>query len=489
MIDNRRTYPSMKQSGCDWLGLVPDHWTVNRLKHLLREIGDVSQSGREKLLRVSQYTGVTERERRDSDLGPDHAPTPLIGYRKVMPGDLAVNIMLAWNGSMGVSRFEGVVSPAYCVYRFKERANPWFFHYLLRSNHLKSRIRVASTGIVDSRLRLYTDDLYRLEAPLPPLSEQDAIVRFLDHANLRIQRYVRAKEKLIALLEEQKQVVIHQAVTGEIDVRNGKPYPAYKDTGREELRSVPKHWQFRRLKSLVERIDQGVSPQADSGRLADGESYGVLKAGCVNGGVFREREHKRLPAGFVFDAGLAIAVGDVLVCRASGSPDLVGSVGRVPALNYRLIMSDKTFRPAFGDEVDPDFMVFAMNSHCYREQVQCATSGAEGLANNLPLSSLRRFYFPVPALDEQHQVVNYLQRAVGQLDDYRELVARQASILKEFQTRLVADVVTGKLDVRDAAAKLPNANGMASDGILRAGSSADSMPKDPPPQLTAGSEG
>ena len=143
---------------------------------------------------------------------------------------------------------------------------------------------------------------------LPPLPEQTAIVRFLDHTDRRIQRYIHAKQKLMALLEHQKQALIHQAVTGQLDVRTGQPYPATKPSGVEWLGDVPAHWELRRLKSLVKRIDQGVSPQADN-YLADGTAWGVLKAGCVNRGVFRESEHKRLPPDFVFDSVLAVNPG------------------------------------------------------------------------------------------------------------------------------------------------------------------------------------
>ena len=290
---------------------------------------------------------------------------------------------------------------------------------------------------------------------LPPLPEQAAIVRFLDHADRRIRRYIRAKQQLITLLEEQKQALIHQAVTGQIDVRTGQPYPAYKPSGVEWLGDVPAHWEIRRLKSMVRRIDQGVSPQADN-YLADGTAWGVLKAGCVNRGVFRESEHKRLAAGFVFDSVLAVAAGDVLVSRASGSPHLVGSVGRISSLNYKLILSDKTFRPIFNQNVDPDFMVMAMNSRYYRQQVKQAISGAEGLANNLPLSSLRALFFVVPSIDEQHDIVGYLRRSTNELSEAVAHAERETSLLREYRTRLIADVVTGKLDVREAAARLPD---------------------------------
>ncbi len=129
-----------------------------------------------------------------------------------------------------------------------------------------------------------------------------------------------------------------------------KPYPAYKDSGVEWLRA-PAHWRIRRFESLVKRIDQGVSPQAEN-YTAESGSWGVLKAGCVNRGEFRDSEPKRLPSDFVFDPALTVHLGDVLVSRASGSAHLVGSVGRVSALKYRLILSDKAFRPVFSEEVD-----------------------------------------------------------------------------------------------------------------------------------------
>lgn len=171
MITNLNPYPAYKDSGVEWLGEVPEHWSVRRLKYLLRERDARSETGTEQLLSVSQYTGVTERKRSDTLDEPDMRAESLVGYKRVDPGELVVNIMLAWNGSMGVSRYAGIVSPAYCVYRFEALAEPWYFHHLLRSAVYKERIKALSTGIVESRLRLYTDDIYRLMAVLPPLTE------------------------------------------------------------------------------------------------------------------------------------------------------------------------------------------------------------------------------------------------------------------------------------------------------------------------------
>jgi type I restriction enzyme S subunit len=265
----------------------------------------------------------------------------------------------------------------------------------------------------------------------------------------RIRRYIRAKQKLIKLLEEQKQAIIHRAVTRGLD-----PNVRLKPSGVEWLGDVPEHWEVGRLKSLVQRIEQGISPQAEN-YLAGNAAWGVLKAGCVNRGVFRESEHKRLPPDFEIDPLLAVAEGDVLVSRASGSPQLVGSVGRVQNLHYKLILSDKTFRLIFNQRADPDFMVLAMNSRYYRRQVEQAISGAEGLANNLPLSSLRAFTFLTPLRKEQLAITEHLRDATERIASVLERAQREIALLCEYRTRLIADVVTGKLDVREAAAQLP----------------------------------
>jgi len=449
MIADLKPYASYRTAEGDWLGQVPSHWTVRRMKYVVQENDSRSTTGDEQLLRVSQFTGVTQRLRAIGQEEQDTRAASLVGYKRVEPDELVINIMLAWNGSMGVSRYPGIASPAYCVYRFKSDARPWYFHHLLRSPAYKARIKSMSTGVVESRLRLYSDDLFRIEALLPPPEEQAAIVRFLDWASARLERTIRAKRRVITLLTEQKQAIIHRAVT-----RGLNPAVPLKPSGIAWLGDIPAHWEVRRLRTLVHRIEQGVSPLA-VGFLAEGNSWGVLKSGCVNRGTFRETEHKQLASSFEIDPAIVVKVGDVLISRACGSPSLVGSVGRVKSLQYRLILSDKTFRAAFRTAVDADFMVFAMNCRYYRQQVEQAISGADGMANNLPLSSLRGFSFAIPPKDEAVAIAADLERETIGIDTAISRLNREIDLLREYRTRLVADVVTGKLDVREAAAGLP----------------------------------
>ncbi|MBB6087099.1 NADAR domain-containing protein [Wenzhouxiangella marina] len=447
-IASLKPYPALKDSGVPWLGEVPEHWEVRKLRHVLRRRTERNRPDLP-LLSVVREKGVIRRDTTSADENHNYIPDDLTNYKVVRPGQFAMNKMKAWQGSYGVSRYDGIVSPAYFVFDL------WgvdgnFFHAAIRSRAYVPQFTRASDGVRIGQWDLAESRMREIPFLVPPLPEQAAIVRFLDHADRRIRRYVRAKQKLIKLLEEQKQAIIHRAVTRGLD-----PNVRLKPSGVEWVGEVPAHWEVLRLKSLISRLDQGVSPQAEN-RVAEAGSWGVLKAGCVNRGVFREKEHKRLPEGFIFDEKLAISEGDVLVSRASGSPHLVGSVGRVAELTSNLILSDKIFRPVFVPNARPEYMVLAMNSRYYRLQVEQAISGAEGLANNLPSSSLRRFVFAVPPVKEQLDIAESLRSAIDDVSATVERSEREIELLNEFRTRLFADAVTGKLDVREAAAKLPD---------------------------------
>jgi type I restriction enzyme S subunit len=453
VINDLKPYPKMKDSGVSWLGEVPEHWATLPLKRwvsmnrsVLPESTPLSYEFR--YLDIGSVgTGVLTARPQPLRF----ATAPSRARRVVRNGDTLVSTVRTYLKAVYFVDRDSedlVCSTGFAVLTPTARTVPRFVSYLCQSSAFTDRVTADSVGIAYPAIA--ETKLGSFPVAVPPFAEQAAIVRFLDHADRRIRRYIRAKQKLIKLLEEQKQAIIHRAVTRGLD-----PNVRLKPSGVEWLGDVPEHWEVRRLKSLVKRIDQGVSPQAEN-YLAEGPSWGVLKAGCVNRGVFREEQHKRLPPSFSIDPNLAIAVGDVLVSRASGSPNLVGSAGRVHTLRYQLILSDKTFRPLFRETVDPDFMVLAMNSLYYREQVRQAISGAEGLANNLPLSSLRSFRFAIPKdLAEQRVVVQQVLAIASALQDTVLRTEREIALLREYRIRLIADVVTGKLDVREAAARLP----------------------------------
>jgi type I restriction enzyme S subunit len=449
MISGLKPYPKMKDSGVAWLGQVPEHWKVLPNRALFTEVRE-REHPNEEMLSVTITKGVIRQKALLEDSSKkDSSNLDKSAYKLVQPGDIAYNKMRAWQGALGRSSFKGIISPAYVVQRPREGVDSRYFHYLMRTPAFVKEAERWSYGIVSDMWSLRPEHFRLIYASLPPVSEQASIVRFLNYVDAPIQHYVRNRQALIKVVTERKQAAIHHAVT-----RGYKENCELKASGLGWLGSIPSHWELRRLKTITLKVEQGVSPQAEN-CLAEGNSWGVLKSGCVNHGIFREREHKKLPDSYVVDESLAVKPGDVLVSRACGSPHLVGSVGRVEDLRFKLILSDKTFRPIFSSSVDPDFMVLAMNSRYYRHQVEQAISGAEGLANNLPLSSLRAFYFPIPPLGEQREIVARVGRFVTSIDNLIAKVETEIALIREFRTRLISDLVTGKWDVQAIVKSLP----------------------------------
>ncbi len=447
MIADLKPYPEYQESGLPWVGHVPKHWDLVPNRGLVRI--------RKKLVgkRHNDYQLLSLTKQgvivRDISTGKGKFSSDMGTSQEVRRGDFVFCLfdVPETPRTVGLSHHDGMITGAYTVFESRGVGRDEYFELFYQAMDDQKLLSPLYSGL---RNTIPRDKLLGTKTPQPSLPEQAAIVRFLQWSNGRLERAIRAKRKVIALLNEQRQAIIHRAVTLGLD-----PSVPLKPSGIPWLGDIPQHWEVRRLRTLVHRIEQGVSPLA-VGFLAEGDSWGVLKSGCVNRGVFRETEHKQLARNFKIDPAIIVKIGDVLISRACGSPTLVGSVGRVRSLRYRLILSDKTFRACFRGHVDVDFMVFAMNCRYYRHQVEQAISGAEGMANNLPLSSLRDFSFAIPPTKEASVIAGYLEGETAGLHMTICRLEREIELLREYRARLVADVVTGKLDVREAAARLPD---------------------------------
>jgi type I restriction enzyme, S subunit len=241
-----KPYPAMKDTGVPWLGQVPEHWDLRRIKTLFREKEERSGDGRGLLLSLTRARGLLPQSEASNRLA---SAADLSKYKVCQPGDLVMNRMQAWSGMFAVSVCEGLVSPDYSVFVAIGRSEASFFEQLFKTPVVVEQFAQVSKGIGSGFNRLYTPDFGAIPAVVPPLPEQTAIVRFLDHADRRIRRYIRAKQKLIKLLEEQKQAIIRRAVTRGLD-----PSVRLKPSGVEWLGDVPVHWEVARLKDVSSHI-------------------------------------------------------------------------------------------------------------------------------------------------------------------------------------------------------------------------------------------
>lgn len=443
-------YPNYKPSGAAWLGEVPGHWDLIRLRRCVQlnpskgEIADHDRAaevsflpmdavGNDGQLDLSRTRPVGELE---------------TGYTYFRDGDVALAkitpcfengkgaLMTGLVGGFGFGTTELIVARP-----IPSRIHPAFLNWLFRSPNfrLEGEARMYGAG---GQKRVPDDFVRELVWSIPALAEQTTIASFLDHETAKIDALIAEQEKLIALLAEKRQATISHAVT-----RGLNPEVPMKDSGVAWLGEVPGHWEVCALRRVIRAIEQGWSPECHA-READENEWGVLKAGCLNGGVFRQTENKALPPELTPDLKYEVQVGDVLMSRASGSPELVGSTAVVTATRPGLMLSDKIFRLRLEDAMLPRFFAIVLNSRASRTQIENALSGGNGMANNLPQSNLLEFSIAVPPTAEQVAIADFVEAETNRLDSLRAASERAITLLKERRAALIAAAVTGQIDVR-----------------------------------------
>ena len=452
MIPALKSYPTYKPSGVEWLGDVPEHWMVKRGKALFHCVDVRSSTGEEELLTVSSERGVVPRSSATVTMFKAES---YAGYKLCWPNDLVINSLWAWARGLGVARHHGIISSAYGVYRLRPSYTEYsaYVHDLVRSTPFNWELLVRSKGIWISRLQLTDEAFLGAPFPLPPSQEQSAIVRYLDHVDRRIRRYIRAKQKLIKLLEEQKQALIHQAVTGQIDVRTGRPYPAYKPSGVEWLGDVPEHWEKRRLKS-ISRIRYGLGQPPRE--LSDG--LPLIRATNVDHGRIVEKDLVYVDALDVPKSRDAFLSKKEIIVVRSGAYTADSAI--IPEAYEGAVAGYDMIVTVSGAQ--PEFIAIALLSNYVRDD-QLIISSTRSAQPHINAEELGTAVLLFPPLDEQAAIVRYLDKATADIDIATDRARRQIDLLKEYRTRLIADVVTGKLDVREAVTGLPEVDLLADE--------------------------
>ncbi|MEM9808778.1 MAG: restriction endonuclease subunit S, partial [Cyanobacteria bacterium P01_D01_bin.56] len=303
------TYEVYQDTGEEWIGQIPNHWQFLRTKNIFRLVAEPAPSDNDEEL-LSVYSDIGVKPRRELEQRGNKASTT-DGYWLVKKGDVIVNKLLAWMGAIGVSDYDGVTSPAYDILRSYKPVDSKFYHYLFRNPICTRKFKQHSKGIMEVRLRLYFDELGNIKIPYPPFEEQRRIVEFLDRKTAEIDDAIATKQRLIELLQEQKAILINQAVTKGLD-----PNVPMCDRGTDWLGQVPEHWKVGRLKILMKKMDQGWSPQC-SNYPANDDQWGIVKVGCVNGYQFNPLENKTLPPNLNPISDLEIKHHDILISRAN----------------------------------------------------------------------------------------------------------------------------------------------------------------------------
>lgn len=434
----------------EWLGEVPAHWGVLPNRALFLEVRERDHPD-EQMLSVTITKGVIlQHDLLSGSSKKDSSRLDRASYKLVQPGDIAYNKMRAWQGAIGASIHRGIVSPAYIVVRPRNHNLPRYFHYLCRTPAFAKEAERWSYGITSDMWSLRPEHFKMIYSSLPPIEEQRAIVRFIDYMDRRIQRYIRAKQRLIKLLNEQKQATIHHAVTRGLD-----PNVRLKPSGMEWLGDIPEHWNVVLLGRCIRSIEQGWSPMAANGEL-ENDQWAVLSLSSIKRGRFFPHAIKPIPIGSPVPEEITIHDGDFLLTR-SNTRDRVGDVCLVDGARTQTILSDLIYRlDIISTIISPQYLMFQLLTPLGRIQIERDARGSSDTMPKISQGHIKSWRVLIPPLREQTEIVNNLIVKCKSIDEAIERAQNEFNLLPEYRARLIADIVTGKLDVRKVAVQLPD---------------------------------
>ena len=452
MIPTLTPYPVYKDSGVPWLGKVPAHWEVRRLKQVAR----VNPSKAEARALLEQNAVATflpmERVHADGRIeATEHLAISSVwnGFTYFRRGDVIVaKITPCFENGKGACLDTlltevGFGSTEFHVLRAGSSMTACFLYRITTLPDFRRLGADAMTGAAGQQ-RVPESFVANFIAPLPPLPEQTAIVRFLDYIDRRIRRYIRAKQKLIKLLEEYKQVLIHQAVRGKIDVRTGQPYPAYKASEVAWLGDVPEHWEVRKLRALFTKAGSGTTP---SGEEFYGGDIPWVVTGDLNDSVLSNTTRTVNARALENISALHLYPKDSLIIAMYGA-----TIGKTAILRIEACTNQACCVLA---EPRRGVLVRFIQSAVISAKGYLVRQGYGGGQPNINSEIVHSLRIPVPPFEEQSAIVEYLDDQTAKIDAAIAAACREIDLLREYRTRLIADVVTGKVDVREVAAQLP----------------------------------
>ena len=431
-------YSEYEYSGFDWLGMIPRHWRTDKFRYVFTESNEkIENEVVGEMLSVSGYRGIEikiyddENKRRTEE--------ELQGYRIVRPGQLVVNTMWLNYAGLGVSNYEGHVSPAYRSYWINADVDLRFIHHLMRSSIYVQGYTQLLTGIRPNSLQMSRDDLMGFPVVLAPRAEQTQIARFLDHETAKIDALIREQERLIELLQEKRQAVISHAVTKGLD-----PKVPMKDSGVEWLGELPAHWEAARVKHVATFITSG--PRGWSDFITEGSGDVFLQSGDLNDnlGLKLDTAKRVKPPLGAEGMRTKLKSGDVVVCITganTGRVAVVEDLQRTTFINQHLSLIR-----ADASQIDPRYLALSLSSlpgRSYFDVVQY------GLKEGLSLTNVSEAPIALPSVEEQELIVKTLNNLIGKFNALSKATSEKIALLQERRSALISAAVTGKIDVRN----------------------------------------
>ncbi|EAH6025565.1 restriction endonuclease subunit S [Campylobacter upsaliensis] len=423
---------SYKPSGIKWLGEIPQSWEIKPLQAIFNQRNEQNNNLEfQTILSLVKDVGVIPYEEK-GNVG-NKAKDDLQGYKIARVNDLVLNKMNAVIGSLGVSKYDGLVSPIYLVL-YIENPNYLiaYYSYLFQTKSIQKFLRKFAYGIMEIRESIDYLEFKKMFLPTPPLQEQKEIAEFLDSKCEKIQNYIDKKQKLITLLQEKKQALINEAVTKGLN-----PNIEFKNSGIDYLGLIPHHWEVVKVKYIA---TTNIGLVYDPSEIATNENVGypVLRANNIQNGKIDYKDVIYV-AKKIDDKQLAIS-GDLLMCVRNGSENLLGKTAKIENNNF----SFGAFTAIIRSDLN-NYLYWIFQTEMLKKSISSFIVSI-GIGQ-ISQDDIKNFKIPLPPLHEQKEIAAFLDSKVAQINSVIEKTKKQIELVKEYKNTLINEAVCGRINL------------------------------------------
>ena len=426
-------YNEYKDSGVQWLGEIPSHWELKHLRNFLTIFSEKGH-GDKQLLSVTREKGVILRDKDNKEENHNFVPDDLSGYKHLCAGDFVINKMKSWQGSYGVSEYEGIVSPAYFTCKLRG-VDPKFFSRAIRSKAYIGFFMQYSKGIRVDQWDLDPNSMKDIPFVLPTLPEQQAIATYLDTATAKIDEAIAQQQKMIDLLNERKQIIINNAVTKGLN-----PDAPMKDSGVDWIGEIPEHWEVMKLKHVTSKIGSGSTPRGGAEVYQDSGIMFLRSQNVYNDGLKLDDVAHIVDGVHQKMKGTQVKYNDILYNITGGSIGRCCCYDREDEANVNQHVS--IVRPK---GIIAKYLMYNLQSDNAQRQLRETLKG--GNREGLAAVTFKEFLILTCPKEEQNQIVSHIERMFVNIDRAISNATKQISLLQERKQIIINDVVTGKVKV------------------------------------------
>lgn len=417
-----------KPSGIKWLGEIPQSWEIKRLRHIFKEVS-IKKCGNEQQLCATQSYGVIPKKLY-SYKTVEVISSDLNSFKLVKKDNFVISLR-SFEGGIEHSNYQGIISPAYTILEPQVEIYSFYFKFLFKSSFFISTLNIHKIGIREGQNISYASLQYT-PIPLPPLQEQKEIAEFLDSKCEKIQNYIDKKQKLITLLQEKKQALINEAVTKGLN-----PNIEFKNSGIAYLGLIPHHWEVVKVKYIA---TTNIGLVYDPSEIATNENVGypVLRANNIQNGKIDYKDVIYV-AKKIDDKQLAIS-GDLLMCVRNGSENLLGKTAKIENNNF----SFGAFTAIIRSDLN-NYLYWIFQTEMLKKSISSFIVSI-GIGQ-ISQDDIKNFKIPLPPLQEQKQIANFLDKKCEKINSVIEKTKKQIELIKEYKNTLINEAVCGRIDL------------------------------------------